>query len=161
MKKNENIDSNNLHDLENCIYSAIKLALGKYVDKNKIQIIDSGVPHFPTSLPDGKMAVYAFFYKNECLKIGKVGPNSNARYFSQHYNPKSSQSNLAKSLLADNKFPVKTLNEENICDWIKQNIRRINILVDKDLGIYIINLIEAFTQLYFHPKYEGFDAQIK
>jgi len=161
MKINENIDSNVLHDLENCINVAIKLALGKYIAKGKIQIIDCGVPHSPTSLPEGKMAVYTFFYKNECLKIGKAGPNSNARYLSQHYNPKSSQSNLAKSLLADEKFPVKTFNEENIGDWIKQNIRRINILVDKDLNIYILNLIEAFAQLYFHPRYEGFDTQIK
>ena len=161
MKIYVNIDTNTIHDLENCIYTTIKLALGKYIAKGKIQIIDSGVPHIPTCLPEGKMAVYIFFYKNECLKIGKAGPNSNTRYLSQHYIPKSSQSNLAKSLLADDKFPVKTLNEENIGDWIKQNVRRINILVDKDLNIYILNLIEAFTQLYFHPKYEGFETQKK
>jgi hypothetical protein len=161
MKTNMNIDSNVLHDLENCIYATIKLALGSNIEKGKIQIMDCGVPHSPTSLPEGKMAVYTFFYKNECLKIGKAGPNSNARYLSQHYNPKSSQSNLAKSLLADEKLPIKTFNEENIGDWIKQNIRRINILVDKDLNIYILNLIEAFAQLYFHPRYEGFDTQIK
>ena len=161
MKINVNIDSNILHDLESCIYSTIKLARGEYIAKGKVQIIDSGVPHSPTSLPEGKMAVYLFFYKNECLKIGKAGPNSNARYLSQHYSPKSSQSNLAKSLLEDVKFPVKNLNEENIGDWIKQNVRRINILLDKDLNIYILNLIEAFTQLYFHPKYEGFDTQKK
>ena len=48
-------------------------------------------PHrAPRSLPQGKMAVYAFFWDLECLKVGKVGPKSQARYTSQHYNPNCS-----------------------------------------------------------------------
>src|SRR5438093_12719636 len=58
-------------------------------------------PHkAPSSLPRGKMAVYVFEWKNQCLKVGKVGPNSQARYTSKHYGPSSSNSNLAQSVLA-------------------------------------------------------------
>ena len=30
----------------------------------------------PSSLPPGKMAVYAFLWGDRCLKVGKAGPNS-------------------------------------------------------------------------------------
>ena len=54
-------------------------------------------PHKPPArLPNGQMAVYVFTFNDECLRVGKVGPKSEARYVSQHYNPKSSKSNLAK-----------------------------------------------------------------
>ena len=42
-------------------------------------------PHHPPSrLPVGKAAVYVFCYDGRALKIGKAGPNSSARYTSQH-----------------------------------------------------------------------------
>jgi hypothetical protein len=50
----------------------------------------------PTTLSIGKTAVYAFSWKGECLKVGKVGPKSQARYTSQHYSARSSMSNLPK-----------------------------------------------------------------
>jgi hypothetical protein len=54
-------------------------------------------PHnAPRTLPTGHMAVYAFFLNGQVLKVGKVGPKSAARYTSQHYNPASAGSNLAK-----------------------------------------------------------------
>src|SRR5271169_3703372 len=56
-------------------------------------------PHKPTGLLAGKMAVYAFFLNGQALKVGKAGANSDARYRSQHYNPKSAGSNLARSIL--------------------------------------------------------------
>lgn len=59
-------------------------------------------PHkAPTTLPIGQMAVYAFFLNGQALKVGKVGPNSAARYTSQHYNSASAKSCLAKSILAN------------------------------------------------------------
>ncbi len=52
-------------------------------------------PHLPPSIfPQEKMAVYVFLWGDLCLKVGKIGPRSKARYTSQHYNPKSSNSNL-------------------------------------------------------------------
>jgi len=106
------------------------------------------------------MAVYSFFLGNDCLKIGKAGPNSNSRYNSQHYNPKDSKSNLANSILLDKNFPVKIKSEE-IGNWIKNNTQRINILIDSKFGIYVLNFIEAYLQLVFKPKYEGFENQSK
>src|SRR5712672_3281759 len=55
----------------------------------------------PTSLPQGQMAVYGFFWDGVWLKIGKAGAQSQARYTSQHYNPASAPSTLAASLLRD------------------------------------------------------------
>lgn len=58
-------------------------------------------PHKPPSkLPSGKFAVYAFFRGKDCLKIGKAGTNSQARYVSQHYGF-SAPSTLAKSIYSD------------------------------------------------------------
>lgn len=72
------------------------------------------------------MAVYSFIYQDRFLKIGKAGSNSNERFNSQHYDPKNSQSNLAKSLLNDPKLVELNLDATNIKEWIKTNTRRID-----------------------------------
>ena len=76
--------------------------LGKPISADKFEIVDLGLPHKPTSLPKGKMGIYMFLYDNKFLKIGKAGPKSNARFYSQHYNPKSARSTLAASILQMN-----------------------------------------------------------
>ena len=64
------------------------------------------------------MAVYVFSEKSQVLKVGKVGPNSQARYTSQHYNPKSARSTLAKSLLKERvSFSGYDVNEGNVSAW--------------------------------------------
>lgn len=66
--------------------------------------------HRPPRLPLGMCAVYVFSLSaaagdrcpagpHRVLKVGKVGPNSNARFQSQHYNPASAGSTLAATLL--------------------------------------------------------------
>jgi len=46
-----------------------------------IAIERRSAPHVPPkSLPLGKMAVYVFSFGQHVLKVGKVGPNSAARY---------------------------------------------------------------------------------
>src|SRR5207244_8735831 len=66
-------------------------------------------PHYPRGLPAGKCAVYVFSLcesagkscpegPNRVLKVGNVGPNSNARFLSQHYNMNSSVSYLAQCI---------------------------------------------------------------
>ena len=134
------------------LIESIKLT-GTRINPEQICILDCGCPHEITTLPKGKMAVYSFFHGNECLKIGKAGPNSNARFNSQHYNPNNSKSNLANSILT-NKFPVKTTSNE-IGNWIKNNTQRINFLLDDKLGIFVLNFVEAFLHLKFKPKFEG------
>lgn len=134
---------------------------GVPVSKRKIMVEILNAPHnSPACLPDGKMAVYAFFLKDECLKVGKVGPNSHARYASQHYSPKSSNSNLAKSLLNDRKLPqIYRLKETNISSWIKKNTDRVNFLLDADLNIPVLTLFESFLQCRLNPRFEGFESQ--
>ena len=127
-------------------------------------------PHKPTKLRDGRMAVYVFYdasafkylSNSNCLKVGKVGLRSKARYENQHYNPGSSKSNLAKSLLNDDDFKRDHRRIIKIGSWIKNNTGRINFLLDAEAMLatetspmHVITLLEAFLQCYLQPKYEG------
>jgi hypothetical protein len=120
-----------------------------------------GCPHSqPKKLPIGKMAVYVFDFENGCLKVGKVGPNSQARYTSHHYNPASSGSNLSRSLVNDPYLSASNaLNVENIGLWVKENTYRVDFLIDAKLGMPVLNLLEAFLQCRLRPRYEGFHSQ--
>lgn len=119
-------------------------------------------PHHPASLPIGKQAVYVFSLTNASklvLKVGKVGSNSNARFLSQHYNPKSSNSNLSKSLLKDQsvwvKLEISDLSEINVGEWIKQNTDRDNFYLNSDFGLPLLSLLEVFLQCRLQPIFEG------
>jgi len=118
-------------------------------------------PHFPpTLLPSGKMAVYVFLWDVSCLKVGKVGPRSQARYTSQHYNPNSSNSNLAKSILKHGfELGLPSLRDKTVGNWIKTETDRVNFLLDQKLGIPVLSLMESFLQCRLRPKFEGFDSQ--
>jgi len=132
---------------------------GIIISENQLKIIDRGFPHSPSGLINGMMGIYIFELNGVCLKIGKAGEKSDARFRTQHYLPKSSQSNLAKSILNDPDMKRYGLNEDNISDWIKRNTRRIDIFIDSKLGIWVLNLLEAYLQCKFKPKYEGFESQ--
>ena len=118
-------------------------------------------PHAPpTSLPPGKMAVYVFLCADSCLKVGKVGPRSQARYTSQHYNPNSSNSNLARSILKQGlTLGLPSLTETTVGNWIKTETDRVNFLLDQKLGIRVLCLMESFLQCRLKPKFEGFESQ--
>jgi len=132
---------------------------GTKLDASKIVVDDLGCPHKPKGLPHGKMAIYAFQRGNRYLKISKAGPNSDARFRSQHYDPHRAKSNLAKSLLDDPDMAAFNLNDKNIETWIKDNIRRIDILIEQDAGIFVLNFLESFLHCKYRPKYEGFETQ--
>ncbi len=117
------------------------------------------MPHISTTLPANKVAIYSFIYNDQFLKIGKANSKGKARYQSHHYNPKHAKSNLAKSILNDHDFSNLSISEENIAEWIKANTRRIDFLFDEKLGFFVLNFIEAYLQLIFKPKYEGFKNQ--
>ena len=135
---------------------AVSELAGVKIPKDALQIEILQMPHQPGNLPKGKMAVYVFSDKDSVLKVGKAGQNSNARYKSQHYNPGSSQSNLAASLLKDEEVIQRySLNRENVPAWIKQNTDRVNFLLDANLGTWILTLLEAFTQCRLQPVFEG------
>jgi hypothetical protein len=122
-------------------------------------------PHRRPQLPRGKKAAYVFCIADKCLKVGKVGSNSNARFSSQHYIPASSRSNLAKSLLADiarvNNGSIyftpescKDLTEVNIGRWIEQNATRHHFFMDDSQSGQLLSLLEVFLQCRLRPIYE-------
>jgi hypothetical protein len=113
-------------------------------------------PHRPPRcLPLGKMAVYGFWRGGEWLKIGMAGPHSNARYTSQHYNPNSAGSNLAKSLCADGRMSdCPGFNPSAPGHWIKSATKRVNILLDSQHGTLLLKLLEAFLHVRLRPHYE-------
>lgn len=143
----------------NKIIEEVSGILGKPIDKEKYKVVDRGVPHNPQILPNGMMGVYTFWYNGSFLKIGKAGPKSNARFLSQHYNPKSAQSTLAASILADENMKNKGITENNVGEWIKHNCRRIDVLLDVRLGIFALELIESALHYKYEPTYEGFITQ--
>jgi hypothetical protein len=118
-------------------------------------------PHKPPSaLPKGKAAVYIFIRNGVCLKVGKVGPKSQPRFTSQHYSPTSSNSNLAKSLVAgQEKIGVSGITEANVGAWIKTNVDRVNFLLSVECGISVLTLLESFLQCRLNPVFEGFESQ--
>ncbi len=124
---------------------------------NAISFETLDMPHRPPSrLPKGKVAVYVFSSKENVLKVGQVGPNSQPRYTSHHYNPDSSGSNLSKSLLMDEYATEKyDLNEKTVGEWIKKNTDRVNFIIDPDYYGPVLTLFEAFLQCRLNPIYEG------
>lgn len=147
-----------VHEIDTLIQE-VSSAIGKPILKDKYEIADRGVPHIPpTRLPDGKMAVYMFLLGDEFIKIGKANHRSNARFCSQHYGLKA-PSTLAKSLLSDSEMSKLIIDVSNIKDWIKTNCRRIDVIIDADLGVFALDLIEGIMHYKYEPKYEGFVSQ--
>jgi len=116
-------------------------------------------PHSPPArLPPRKKAVYGFWWNGECLKIGKVGPKSGARYTSQHYSLKGANSNLCKSLLNDPRMDSNSgfsALRDRPGDWVKKQTSRVNILLPAQTDDKTIALLEAFLHCRFRPRYEG------
>ncbi len=130
---------------------------GINISQNAIGFEILPMPHNPPSrLPKGKVAVYIFSDKERVLKVGQVGPNSQSRYTSHHYNPDSSGSNLSKSLLEDEHARKKYgLTQETVGEWVKKNTDRVNFIIDADCYGPVLNLFEAFVQCRLNPLYEG------
>ena len=137
----------------------VSAILGRSIDMSKVEIVDRGVPHQPKSLRPGTMGVYTFSYNGEFLKIGKAGPSSNPRFLYQHYKSGSAMSTLSGSLLSDSSMVELGISDENVGQWIKDNCRRVDILINTDLGILTLELIEALLHYKYEPKYEGFLTQ--
>lgn len=99
-------------------------------------------PHRPKPLRFGHGAIYVFALASNdisqagagrILKVGRVGPNSNARFQFQHYSPASSRSNLAKSLLGHPALwtwlGVDQLDASTVREWMLNSLDRTNIYV--------------------------------
>ena len=128
-------------------YAAGKLAQIA-VSRNDLTVELLPAPHkAPTMLPAGKMAVYAFFVDGVALKVGKVGPNSQARYTSQHYNMGSALSTLAASI-SKKPSALGLAAVDPLTD-------RVNILLPATYGDAPLSLLEAFLHCRWKPVFEG------
>ncbi|MFC2013296.1 hypothetical protein ACFLU8_00145 [Chloroflexota bacterium] len=106
------------------------------LSQRQIEFRVLSAPHRqPSRLPAGKKAIYVFSAKDCYLKVGKAGPNTQARFTSQHYNSKSTKSNLAKSMLKSkallksrlpsvSQLEIDQLSEQNVKSWIEDNTTR-------------------------------------
>jgi hypothetical protein len=117
-------------------------------------------PHKPTRLPIGSAAVYVFAFSaaagqsvpcgaGTVLKVGKAGPNSEARFRYMHYNVSSSNSNLAKSLLAHPVLwpwlGIHNLTSESVGHWIRSNLDRTNFFVPGD-RLQVLATLEGYIR---------------
>lgn len=127
-----------------------------------------GVPHKPVTLPDGWQGIYAFRWQGQWLKIGKAGPNTAARWLSQHYGAGRAMSTLAFSLLryghlATREHPslpglrtlLQRVGPQDIGDWIKENTERVNVLVDAAAGRDGLASLEGIAHRRLTPIFEG------
>lgn len=134
---------------------------GANLRESDIRVEITKAPHHaPTRLPSGKIAVYVFSYGDTVLKVGKAGPNSGARYTSQHYNAASAPSTLAAALLkSGGDIGVSGLAIDSAGGWIKHNTDRTNFLLNIECGVPVLTLLEAFLQCRLKPRFEGFASQ--
>lgn len=125
-------------------------------------------PHVPPrSLPSA--AVYVFTLSaeygrtclagaNRTLKVGKVGPNSAARFCSQHYLPNSAGSNLARSLLVERVLwpylGIDHLDESGVRSWMLANLDRDHFFVAPE-NSGLERDLERFLRGHLGPVFEG------
>ncbi|MGC5328327.1 hypothetical protein [Brevibacillus sp. SYSU BS000544] len=141
-------------------------------DANDLSIIQHELllaPHIPKSLPVNKCAIYVFsisqFYgeihpvgANRILKVGKVGPKSNARFLSQHYNPKSAKSTLAGSIIRSkilwSFLGFERIDENSIKDWLLAFTDRDHFYLDEK-NINLLDDLEVYLRAHLGPVFEG------
>jgi hypothetical protein len=136
---------------------------GEPVARHDLEPEVLAAPHRPpTRLRAGKKAAYVFHTGALCLKVGKVGPKSHARFTSQHYNPKGAGSTLARSLLSAHDDLLDSLSqgrvaldEDTVGEWIKQRTTRIHFYLDEDASDALLSLLEAFLRCRLRPVFEG------
>ena len=135
--------------------------------KVDVMFMEKGMTHIPTPLSKDRHGVYVFYNENNCFKVGKAGPNSQARWSSNHYHVyKTTRSSLAKSILY-NKEKVKKyyqpvhyvginrLDNTNIKEWMKSNLSRIELTISYNSNELELNLLEAIALYKLKPIFEG------
>lgn len=119
----------------------------------------------PSSLPVGTQAIYAFLLRDTCLKVGKAGPKTQARFTSQHYGA-NAPSTLAKSIIR-NRGPILSLVPQgargevedltitSIGRWLEQNTSMFHLFLPATVPSCALAFAEAFAQCRLHAIYEG------
>jgi len=125
--------------------------------------------HQAHRLPEGKCAVYVFSLSenygkrvpaggNRTLKVGKVGCKSNARFQSQHYNPLSAKSNLARTLLETKilwpYLGIVEMYKSNVRRWIEETTDRDNFYLSAEDASHLSQL-ETYLKGRLGPVFEG------
>ena len=122
--------------------------------------MEAGTHTPPSSLPTGMFAVYVFMYGDRCLKVGKAGPKSAARFCSHHYGANRAPSTLAASLLkCPGAIDESCLDEVDVEAKILQKTSRVNFLLPSTYGPFALSLFEAFVQCRLNPVFEGSATQ--
>jgi hypothetical protein len=146
-------------EMEDALRAFVTVAelAGDPIGLGELQVEYLPAPHKPpTTLPHGKMAIYAFWWDDVWLKIGQAGKKSQARYTSHHYNPNSSRSNLAKSLINDPDMKnILESDTQNPGGWVKLSTCRVNILISAQRQKELLSLLESFLHVRLEPRYEG------
>ncbi len=94
---------------------------------------------------------------NRALKVGKAGPNSNARFKYQHYKSGSAKSTLAGAI--ENNpllwsyigFPGVSV---DVGEWIRNNTDRDNFYIAENKK-EIIDFLEIYFKAILGPVFEG------
>ena len=148
--------------------SAVSMA-GLNPPRSRIEHERQPATHRPHALPAGKCAVYVFSlserYGRQCpagahrvLKVGMAGLKSNARFQSQHYNPRSVGSTVAGVLLQSRVLwpylGVKNLPEDEAGSWLRENADRENFYLEAvDAGL--LRDLERYVRARLGPVLEG------
>jgi hypothetical protein len=126
-------------------------------------------PHLQPTLRTNYGAVYAFALSPEAgrrapagagtvLKVGEVSPTSAARFSSQHYNPGSAGSSLAKSLIRYrilwSWLGVDHLDETSVKAWMLANLERAHFYVPGDRPTVRAEL-ETYVRARIGSVFEG------
>ncbi len=126
-------------------------------------------PHAPPALPRDFAAVYVFALSRDAgsrapagagavLKVGRVGPNSGARFTSQHYSPASARSTLAGSLLRYRVMwpwlAVESLDAGNVKEWMTNNLDRFHFFVPAGHEAVVAEL-EVYVRARVGSIFEG------
>ena len=150
-----------IREAVDALIGVAKLA-GVSLESSQIQVLPMKFPHKPpSSLPPGKMAIYAFHDQKEWLKIGIAGPESGPRYVSHHYNL-SANSSLSKSLVNDTRMQlVETFDAMAPGKWVKATCNRVNILIPTEVGRDVLALFEAFLHVRLKPRYEQRQTKVR
>ena len=142
----------------------LKTYTGMALEKTEISHDTWKAPHMARDLPAGLGAVYVFSLSprstapagaGRVVKVGKAGPNSNARFRYQHYAAGSAMSTLAGAI--ENNpllwgyiaYPGKAT---DIGTWIRENTDRDNFYF-KNEGL--IGKFEVYVKANLGPAFEG------
>ncbi len=113
-------------------------------------------PHFPRALPPGKQSVFAFYWpeKDRFLTVALAGPNSNARFQSQHYLPASSGSNLARKILQHKEdLGIEDVDENTVGLWMKGNLARVNVYLPASVSKEVLKYLKDYLKLIWRPAF--------